>query len=53
MAETESARRTSGSPFAAPPVPGAKLGKDEFGNPAWYVKDPQEPNRFLKVEIPV
>lgn len=51
--ETESARRTSGSSFAAPPVPGAKLGKDEFGNPAWYVKDPQEPNKFLKVEIPV
>lgn len=36
-----------------PPVPGAKLGKDEHGNPAWFVRDPAIPNKFLKVEVPV
>jgi glutamate-1-semialdehyde aminotransferase len=35
---------------ALPPAPGAKLGKDPQGNPAWYVADPQRPGKYLKVE---
>ena len=34
---------------AAPPVPGARLGKDPQGNPAWFVPDPDEPRRFRRV----
>jgi glutamate-1-semialdehyde aminotransferase len=32
-----------------PPVEGARLGRDEHGNPGWYVKDPNRPNKYLKV----
>jgi amino acid adenylation domain-containing protein len=35
------------------PVQGARLGKDEYGNPAWFVSDPAIPTKFLKVEMPV
>jgi len=34
-----------------PPVPGAKLGKDEHGNPAWFVKDEHIPNKFVKISL--
>lgn len=34
-----------------PPVEGARLGRDEHGNPGWYVKDPDRPNKYLKVTI--
>ena len=32
-----------------PPQPGAKLGKDPEGNPAWYVPDPKRPGKYLQV----
>jgi len=32
-----------------PPVPGARLGKDPEGNPAWYVEDPDRPGKYMKV----
>jgi len=32
-----------------PPVPGARLGRDPHGNPAWFVPNPQEPGKYLKV----
>ena len=33
-----------------PPVPGARLGRDPQGKPAWYVQNPAEPGKFMKVE---
>ena len=33
----------------APPEPGARLGKDLGGRPAWFVPDPQRPGKYLKV----
>lgn len=33
-----------------PPVPGAKLGKDQNGNAAWFVADPERPGKFLLVK---
>ena len=33
-----------------PPVPGAKLGKDRDGRPAWFVPNPDVPGKFVKVE---
>jgi glutamate-1-semialdehyde aminotransferase len=32
-----------------PPVPGARLGRDPSGNPAWFVPNPNEPGKFLKL----
>lgn len=32
-----------------PPVPGAKLGRDPKGNPAWYIPDPERPGKYLQV----
>jgi len=33
-----------------PPVPGARLGKDANGNPAWYIIDPERPGKYLQIE---
>ena len=33
-----------------PPVPGARLGKDPDGMPAWYVANPEAPGKFIKVD---
>lgn len=33
----------------APAVPGARLGRDPEGRPAWYVPDPATPGQYLKV----
>ncbi|MFT3838288.1 MAG: amino acid adenylation domain-containing protein [Myxococcaceae bacterium] len=32
-----------------PPVPGARLGRDPDGNPAWYVPSPDKPGQYVKV----
>jgi glutamate-1-semialdehyde aminotransferase len=34
-----------------PPVKGAKLGKDESGNPAWFIKDPNQDGKYLQIEL--
>jgi glutamate-1-semialdehyde aminotransferase len=31
------------------PGPGARLGKDPRGQPGWYVPDPQQPGKYLKL----
>ncbi|KAG9545436.1 hypothetical protein KCV01_g24565, partial [Aureobasidium melanogenum] len=35
--------------IAAPPVPGARLGKDPDGQPAWFVPHPDTPGKYLRV----
>jgi hypothetical protein len=32
-----------------PPQPGARLGKDRDGNPAWFVTDPQRSGKYLQI----
>jgi glutamate-1-semialdehyde aminotransferase/acyl carrier protein len=32
-----------------PPVEGARLGRDPNGDPAWYVPNPEEPGKYVKV----
>jgi amino acid adenylation domain-containing protein len=32
-----------------PPVPGARLGRDAEGNPAWFVPNPEAPGKYLQV----
>ncbi len=34
---------------ARPPVPGARLGKDPQGQPAWFVPNPDNPAKYMKV----
>ena len=34
-----------------PPIPGAELGRDERGNPAWYVADKNEAGRYIKINL--
>ncbi|MBC7886372.1 MAG: amino acid adenylation domain-containing protein [Ferruginibacter sp.] len=37
--------------FINPPLPGAKLGRDEDGNPAWYISDISRPGKYLQVTL--
>ena len=32
-----------------PPVAGAKLGRDQQGNPAWFISDPGRPGKYMQV----
>jgi len=32
-----------------PPVPGARLGRDRDGSPAWFAPNPETPGKFVKV----
>jgi hypothetical protein len=34
---------------STPPVPGARLGRDRDGTPAWFVENPEAPGKFVKV----
>jgi amino acid adenylation domain-containing protein len=34
-----------------PPVPGARLGRDEDGNPAWFIEDPNTIGEYIKVNV--
>ncbi len=33
-----------------PPVPGARIGKDPGGNPAWFVPNPEQPGKYLRLD---
>lgn len=37
--------------FNNPPMPGARLGKDENGNPAWFIENPNTIGEFIKVNV--
>jgi hypothetical protein len=32
-----------------PPVTGARLGRDQDGNPAWFINDPARPGKYMQV----
>jgi amino acid adenylation domain-containing protein len=34
---------------SAAPIPGARLGRDKDGNPAWFIMDPDRPGKYLQV----
>lgn len=40
----------SGFDASKPPVPGARIGKDRDGRPAWFVTNPDNPGKFLKLD---
>ncbi len=33
-----------------PPLPGARIGKDPDGNPAWFVPNPDSPGKYLRLD---
>ena len=41
----------SSSQLNQPPQPGARLGLDESGNPAWYVDDENNQGTYRKIEL--
>jgi hypothetical protein len=45
-----SADRTTRMDPAMPPVPGARLGRDEAGRPAWFVPHPELEGRYVKLD---
>ncbi|SHH04603.1 type I polyketide synthase [Flavobacterium defluvii] len=34
-----------------PPVEGSKLGRDENGNPAWFIEDPSQSGNFKRINL--
>lgn len=32
-----------------PPIPGARLGRNQNGEPAWFISDPQSPGKYLQI----
>ncbi|MDP3859246.1 MAG: aminotransferase class III-fold pyridoxal phosphate-dependent enzyme [Stagnimonas sp.] len=39
----------AGGIFYQPPLPGARLGRDAQGNPAWFVPDPERASKYLQI----
>jgi len=35
--------------FSTPPLPNARLGRDKDGNPAWFIKDEENPGKYLQI----
>ncbi|MEQ1515575.1 MAG: amino acid adenylation domain-containing protein [Usitatibacteraceae bacterium] len=35
---------------ARPPMPGARIGKDPDGKPAWFVPNPDSPGKYLRLQ---
>lgn len=48
---TISPKRADSFSIDAPPLPGAKLGRDEKGNPAWYIADSNEEGNYIKIDF--
>ncbi|MCY7359050.1 MAG: aminotransferase class III-fold pyridoxal phosphate-dependent enzyme, partial [Rudanella sp.] len=40
---------TNDVPYASSPVPGARVGRDLQGNPAWFIPNPEQPGKYLQV----
>ncbi|HVM89004.1 MAG TPA: amino acid adenylation domain-containing protein [Puia sp.] len=38
------------SSFNEAPIPGARLGKDKDGNPAWFISDPERPGKYVQIK---
>jgi glutamate-1-semialdehyde aminotransferase len=40
---------SAGNDAPAAPVPGARLGKDPDGKPAWFAPDPDRPGKYVRI----
>lgn len=50
MTRTPASVDSLGSAADSPPVAGARLGRDEHGDAAWFVENPDEPNSWIRVD---
>ncbi len=50
---TVSNKESIGATFVGnvPPTLGARLGRDQDGNPAWFVPNPEQPGKYLQIEL--
>lgn len=44
-------KKTSLADLNKPPIPGARMGRDESGNPAWYIADKTKEGKYVKIEL--
>jgi hypothetical protein len=44
------ARQSQSFDADSPPVLGARLGRDQSGNPAWFAPNPDEPGKYVRLE---
>jgi amino acid adenylation domain-containing protein len=51
LPERKPAPKAAALDASAPPAPGARLGRDPSGNPAWFVPHPTEPHKYVKHEV--
>lgn len=49
LAAMQEAEFLPGSSLNRPPLPGARLGKDQQGKLAWFVPDAQRPGKYLQI----
>lgn len=41
----------SSTKLNTPPLIGARLGRDEAGNPAWFIEDANQKNKYIKIDL--
>jgi len=49
VTEKQNPAETTGWIQEEPPMPGARLGRDPEGNPAWFVSDPSRPGKYKQL----
>ena len=49
VSELKKEEHSTGLIQEEPPVPGAKLGRDPSGNPAWFISDPSRPGKYKQL----
>ncbi|WP_394749355.1 amino acid adenylation domain-containing protein [Spongiimicrobium salis] len=47
----EKDKKRSTETLNQPPVPGARLGLDELGSPAWFIVDEKKDNEYIKIDL--
>jgi amino acid adenylation domain-containing protein len=44
-------KMSASSKLNSPPLPGARLGRDEAGNPAWFIPDVHHKGDYIKIDL--
>jgi glutamate-1-semialdehyde aminotransferase/acyl carrier protein len=50
LPERKAPAKSVGIDASAPPIAGARLGRDPSGNPAWYAPHPSQPGQYVKID---
>ncbi|MBW1655004.1 polyketide synthase [Flavobacterium quisquiliarum] len=51
LSESNSSEKKYTIKATEPPVQGSKLGRDENGNPAWFIPDPNQNGSLIKIKL--